>query len=53
MTEEMTASQEPQTTEVITPQEATETVQEPQADVQTEQTSEVEASGDNQEPSSD
>ena len=45
----MTASQEPQTTEVITPQEATETVQEPQADVQTEQTSEVEASGDNQE----
>ena len=37
MTEEMTASQEPQTTEVITPQETTETtqVQEPQADVQT------------------
>lgn len=46
----MTASQEPQATNVITPQETqTETVQEPQADVQTEQTSEVEASGDNQE----
>ena len=46
----MTASQEPQATDVITPQETTETtqVQEPQADVQTEQTSEVEASGDNQ-----
>ena len=50
MTEEMTASQEPQ--EITAPQEqTTETtqVQEPQADVQTEQTSEVEASGDNQE----
>ena len=50
MTEEMTASQEPQTTDVITPQETqTETtqVQEPQADVQTEQASEVEASTDN------
>ena len=50
MTEEMTASQEPQTTEVITPQETTETVQNetPQADAQETQTSEVEASGDNQ-----
>ena len=48
MTEEMTASQEPQ--EITAPQEQiTETaqVQEPQADVQTEQTSEVEASTDN------
>jgi len=46
----MTASQEPQATEVITPQETqTETVQEtPQADAQDTQTSEVEASGDNQ-----
>ena len=53
MTEEMTASQEPQTTDVITPQETTETTQvqeTPQADAQTEQTSEVEASTDNQEP---
>lgn len=52
MTEEMTASQEPQTTDVITPQETTtETVQEtPQADAQVTQASEVEASGDNQEP---
>ena len=50
MTEEMTASQEPQATEVITPQETTETVQEPQADAQETQTSEVEASTDNQEP---
>ena len=53
MTEEMTASQEPQTTEVITPQETqTETVQNetPQADAQETQTSEVEASGDTQEP---
>ena len=51
MTEEMTASQEPQTTDVITPQETTETeqVQEtPQADAQETQASEVEASGDNQ-----
>ena len=50
----MTASQEPQTTDVITPQETTtETVQEtptPQADAQETQTSEVEASTDNQEP---
>ena len=47
----MTASQEPQATDVITPQEAqTETVQNetPQADAQDTQTSEVEASGDNQ-----
>ena len=52
MTEEMTASQEPQTTDVITPQETTtETVQNetPQADAQETQTSEVEASGDTQE----
>jgi len=51
MTEEMTASQEPQATEVIAPQETqTEPVQNetPQADAQDVQTSEVEASGDNQ-----
>ena len=47
----MTASQEPQATDVITPQETTtETVQNetPQADAQETQTSEVEASEDNQ-----